>query len=325
MGENSSIVKAVNDLINKARGYESSNPGKASGKEAEAVDHSIPTSAPKADENEKETNKANSGTHPEAGGKGRKSVSGSRPEGGEDFPDGGAAEDEIKGSSGPSGRAPQGRPGTLKHEGGGTGPDHPGTATSKQSQQKSEGDSDLQKAEIEVETDSEEKEEDDKKEEEKDDAEKSSESGEVYLDVDEFAAEITKSVTENVLKAIKSELEPLLSKSNESEYVEAGLTKSVLAVVERVEEIEKAVVNISKSMNIRKSLINKSELSGVKRSALEGGTSLSKSEIASKLVDLQFKGDQEVNTPFVVRFESMPIEQGIEMLTPSLKSKLGIE
>jgi hypothetical protein len=54
-----------------------------------------------------------------------------RNESGEEFQDG--SEDTIGGE----GHAAPGRPGTIKHEGGGEGPDNPGTKTKKESQQKS--------------------------------------------------------------------------------------------------------------------------------------------------------------------------------------------
>lgn len=316
------IVDVVNQLILKAKGY-GSPEGKASGGVAEAAAHTL-TPAPKADEQQHETNKANSGTHPEAGGKGRKGVSGGRPEGGESFEDGAREEETIEGVKGPSGKAPQGHAGSLKHEGGGQGPNHPGTATSTQPQQKS-SDIDLEKDHGEdEEEDEEENEKEDNKEEEKE--EKSKESGDVFLDVDEFFSELVTKSIEETKKYVDETYGSEISKSQDNEYVQAGLAKSVAATLERVEQLEKALVNVTKGMNMRKSLLKGSDnISGIKNASIEGGVTMTKSEVSSKLLDLRLNGDQSVTDNMIVKFESVPYEQGLELLGQTLKSKIGLE
>lgn len=312
------IVDVVNQLILKAKGY-GEPQGKNSGGVAEAANHTLST-APKENEAQHLTNKANSGTHPEAGGKGRKAVSGGRPEGGADFRDGGDEEDEVKGVSGPGGRAPQGHAGSLKHEGGGQGPNHPGTATENEPRQKS--------TEVDLEKDHSEDEEDEKvednKEEEKE--EKSKESGDVFLDVDEFFSELVTKSIEETKKYVDETYGGSIEKSHDNEYVQAGLSKALAATLERVEQLEKALVNVTKGMDMRKSLLRGSDnISGVKNSSIEGGVTMSKSEVSSKLLDLRLNGDHNVTDNMIVKFESVPYEQGLELLSSTLKSKIGLE
>ncbi len=324
-----SLIKVMEDLINKAQGYDT--PHKGSGGPAEAVAHTA-TNAPSGDENEKEKNAANSGTHPKSGGA---AGSKNRPEGGEDFPDGGAAEDTIETPKGAGGRAPVARPGTIKHEGGGTGPNHPGTATATEGQQKSEGDADLVKGENPFEK-KDDKDKDDKKDDEKGESkeheegeskkeeasEKSVDSGEVFLDIDEFTAEITKSVTAAVLEQIGEQLGGAINKSQESEYIEASFAKSLTATLDRVEQLEKAIVNIANSMNIRKSLLKSADnIKGIDNPSLSKST-LSKSEISSRLLDMQMSGQHGVDTNMVLRFDAVG---DTSILPPVVKSKLGID
>jgi len=311
------IVNVVDQLIAKAKGY-GSPEGKNSGGVAEAANRTLST-APKENEQQHLTNKANSGTHPEAGGKGRKAVSGGRPEGGADFRDGGDEEDEVKGVSGPGGRAPQGHAGALKHEGGGQGPNHPGTATS--SAKSSEVD--LEKDHSENEDDEKEEVEDNKEEEKE---EKSKESGDVFLDVDEFFSELVTKSIEETKKYVDETYGGEISKSQDNEYVQAGLAKSLAATLERVEQLEKAIVNVSKGMDMRKSLLRGSDnITGVKNSSIEGGVTMTKSEVSSKLLDLRLNGDQSITDNMIIKFESVPYEQGLELLGKAIKSKVGLE
>jgi hypothetical protein len=331
----SDIKLIVDELISKAKGYGSSSGG--SGGVAEAASHNIQTTPPKGNEAQIETNKANSGTHPETGGKGRKNVSGGRPEGGTSFPDGGAEEDEISGVKGPSGRAPQGHPGALKHEGGGTGPNHPGTGTTTQPQQKSEGEPTLTKSDDgeDEEPDDDSDDKNDKKptpddandgddgggEEKVEKEEKSSESSEVFLDIDEFASEITQKSVDQVIAYINEEFGPALSKSQEGEYVQAGLAKSLTAALDRIEELEKAITNVANIMNIRKSLLNSADIKSIKNKSLES-VNMSKSEISSRLLDLQMKGEPGVDTNLVLRFDAVG---DISMIPDMIKSKIGLD
>jgi len=313
----------MEDLIAKAQGYDTKHTG--SGGPAEAVAHSV-QGAPSGDESKKEKNAANSGTHIKSGGT---PGSSNRPEGGEDFKDGGAAEDEIQTPKGSGGRAPQARPGTIKHEGG------QGGATLSA---KSEGEADLEKGFPPAEKKDDDKgsdekgesKEDEKKEHEggddKDDkdekSEKSVESGEVLLDIDEFATEITKSVTEKVLAFMEEKFGETVQKSKDSEYIEAGLAKSIAATLDRVEELEKAVVNVANAMNIRKSLLKSSDnIKGIDNPSLNK-TSLTKSEVSSKLLDMQMSGQFGVDTNMVLKFDGTG---DYSVLPPVVKSKLGIE
>lgn len=290
------IVNVVKDLINKAQGYDSKHKG--SGKEAEAVDHSIPTDAPKADEKEKETNKANSGTHPEKGGK---AGDADRHEGGEDFKDG--SEDTI----GSEGKASPGRPGTIKHEHTEQGPDHPGTATGKQKQQKSKDEEDLKKAEKA----------DDEEEEEKE--EKSSDPEEIFIDIDEFSKDVVKKAVEELEKIFEERFE---KSHGESDFVSAAFAKSLDATLDRVEEVEKAVSNIARVLNVRKSLVRDADkIEGVINKNLES-KDLSKSEISSKLFDLRMAGDPHVTDQMILRYDGTG---DLESLPKVVKSKLGIE
>jgi len=326
----SQILKAVDELIKKAQGY---TQHKGSGKEAEAVDHSIPTTEPKSDEKEKEKNEANSGTHPEAGGAAGKK---GRAEGGADFKDGGPEEDTVETPKGSGGRAPVARADSIKHEGGGVGPNHPGTATTTQKQQKSEDDPDLTKSEEEVEKseeeetlskdegEEEEKEEkgEDKEEGDDDDSEKSSDSSEIYIDIDKFAEEIVEKAVEKLEEKFGSFMEQAIQKSNESEYIEAGLAKSLTSTIDRLEEVEKAIVNIANAMNIRKSLIKSADnIKGIENPSLSR-TELSKSEISSKLLDMQMQGTHGVDTNMVLRFDAVG---DTSVLPESVRAKLGIE
>jgi len=318
----SDILNAVKELINKAQGYTQHT---GTGGPAEAVQHTV-QGAPSGKEAEDEKNAANSGTHPKAaGGSGD---GGSRPEGGADFKDGGPEQDTIETPKGAGGRAPVARPATIKHEGGGTGPNEPGTATTTQSQQKSEGEPDLTKGENPFakkdDDDKGEKEEkgekEDDKEEEKE--EKSSESGEVYLDIDEFTKEIVAKAVEALDLKYGEFVEQSIQKSNESEYVEAGLAKSLVATLDRVEQLEKAIVGIANAMNIRKSLLKSADnIKGIDNPSLSK-TTLSKGEISSRLLDMQMSGNQGVDTNMVLRFDAVG---DTSILPEAIRNKLGIE
>jgi hypothetical protein len=294
----SDIAVVVKELIEKAQGYVSH--GKVSGKEAEAVDHSIPTDAPKADEKDKETNKANSGTHPKSGGAAGDS---DRAEGGEDFKDG--SEDTI----GPEGKASPGRPGTIKHEHEDQGPDHPGTASEKQKQQKSKDDEGLAK----------DKDKDkDEDEDEKEDEEKSLESGEVYLDIDAFAEEIV----EKTVAIMSERYGDAFNKSQESEFVEAGLMKSIDAALDRLENVERAISNLATHLNVRKSLVRDSDkITGVNNKSLET-QNLNKSDVSSRLFDMRMAGDAHVTDQMILKYDATG---DLEVLPQIVKSKLGID
>lgn len=301
----SDIMSVVQELVNKAQGYVSY--GKVSGKEAEAVDHDVPTDAPKEDEKVKESRKANSGTHPEKGGA---VGSSDRHEGGEDFKDG--SEDTIGGE----GKAAPGRPGTIKHEATTAGPNNPGTAADKQKQQKSEETNDLQKANDK--DDDYDGGDDDDDDDDNEKEEKSLESGEVYLDINEFAEEIVNKAVER----LSERFEETFDKSVESAYVEAGLAKSLNASLERIEELEKAVSNIAAAMNVRKSLLKSADnIRGINNSSLEGNN-LSKSEISSKLLDLRMSGDRHVTDQMVLKYDATG---DISTIPSIVKSKLGLE
>jgi len=331
----SQILKAVEELIEKAQGY---TQHKGSGSEAEAVSHSIPTTAPKADEKKKEKREANSGTHPKSGGKAGKD---SRASGGADFKDGGPEEDTIETPKGSGKTAPVARPETIAHEGGsGVGPNEPGTATSKQSQQKSEDDPDLTKSEDEEEVeksedeetlskDEGEKKDDDDDDDDDDDSKKSSDSDEIFLDIDQFAKDIAEEVTKSLDAKYKVYFEEAIQKSNDSEYIEAGLAKSLASTLDRVEdmekaqeEVQKAVVNIANAMNIRKSLLKSADnIKGINNPSLSK-TQLSKSEISSRLLDMQMQGNEGVDTNMVLRFDAVG---DTSTLPEAIRSKLGIE
>lgn len=320
----SDILNAVKELINKAQGYTQHT---GSGGPAEAVKHQV-QGAPSGKEEDDEPNAANSGTHPKSAGGSHDG--GSRPEGGASFKDGGPEQDTIETPKGSGGRAPVARPATIKHEGGGTGPNEPGTATTTQSQQKSEGDSDLIKGENPFEKKKEDdkgEKEDDKgekedKEENEDDAEKSSDSGEVYLDIDEFTSEIVAKAVEILDQKYGEFVEQSIQKSNESEYVEAGLAKSLVATLDRVEQLEKAIVNLANSMNIRKSLLKSADnIKGIDNPSLSKST-LSKGEISSRLLDMQMQGNQGVDTNMVLRFDAVG---DTSILPEAIRTKLGIE
>lgn len=228
----SGILKAVEELITKAQGYTTKHTG--SGGVAEAVNQELAT-APKEDEAEKEANAANSGTHPKSGGK---AGSSERASGGADFEDGGGEQDTIETPKGTGGRAPVARPATIKHEGGGTGPNHPGTATASAKSTES----DLEKGENPFEKkDDDDKDDDDKGKEkkddddDKDDSKKSEDPGEVYLDIDEFTTEIVAKAVAQLDEKYSVFVEQSIQKSNESEYIEAGLAKSLAITLDRVE------------------------------------------------------------------------------------------
>lgn len=317
----SEILNAVRELINKAQGYTQHT---GSGHPAEAVNHD-PAVAPKNDEDEKETNAANSGTHPKSGGA---AGSSNNPDSGEDFKTGGAEEDTIETPKGTGGRAPVARPGTVKNTGGGIGPNHPGTATGTE-QTKSEGVPDLTKGENPFEKKDDKKDDkepdgdkDDKDDDDKDDAEKSSDSGEVYLDIDEFTKEIVSKAVEALDLKYGEFVEQSIQKSNESEYVEAGLAKSMVATLDRVEQLEKAIVNVANAMNIRKSLLNSSDnIKGINNPSLSK-TTLSKGEISGRLLDMQMQGNQGVDTNMVLRFDAVG---DTSILPENIRTKLGIE
>lgn len=321
----SEILDAVKELINKAQGYTTKHTG--TGGPAEAVNHEL-AAAPKEDEAEKETNAANSGTHPKGGGK---AGSDSRASGGEDFEDGGGEQDEIQTPKGAGGRAPVARPATIKHEGGGEGPNHPGTATGTEQQQKSEGDADLTKGENPFEKKDDkkddkepdgDKDDKDEKDDDKDDAEKSSDSGEVYLDIDEFTKEIVSKCVEALDLKYGEFVEQSIQKSNESEYVEAGLAKSLVATLDRVEQLEKAIVNVANAMNVRKSLLKSSDnIKGIDNPSLSKST-LTKGEISGRLLDMQMQGNQGVDTNMVLRFDAVG---DTSILPENIRTKLGIE
>lgn len=317
----SEILNAVKELVNKAQGYTTKHTG--TGGPAEAVNHELST-APKEDEDEKEKNAANSGTHPKAGGA---AGSSERALGGDDFEDGGGEQDTIETPKGSGGRAPVARPGTIKHEGGGVGPNNPGTATTTQSQQKSEGEPDLTKGENpfakkDDKDDDDRGEKKDDKEDEDEDAEKSSDSGEVYLDIDEFTNEIVEKASQKLDEKYSIFVEQSIQKSNESEYVEAGLAKSLVATLDRVEELEKAIVNIANVMNIRKSLLKSADnIKGINNPSLSKIT-MGKSEISSRLLDMQMAGNQGVDTNMVLRFDAVG---DTSILPEAIRTKLGIE
>lgn len=316
----SEILDAVKELINKAQGYTQHT---GSGGPAEAVKHTV-QGAPTGKEAEDETNEANSGTHPKSGGT---AGSSNNPEGGEDFKTGGAKEDTIETPKGSGGRAPVARPETIKHEGGGTGPDHPGTATGAE-QTKSEGDGDLSKGENpfakKEDDDDDKKEEKGEKKEEEDDAEKSidPDSGAVYLDIDEFTNEIVSKAVEVLDQKYGDFMEQSIQKSHDAEFVEAGLAKSLVATLDRVEELEKAIVNIANAMNVRKSLLKSADnIKGIDNPSLSKST-LSKGEISSRLLDMQMQGNQGVDTNMVLRFDAVG---DTSILPQQIRTKLGIE
>jgi len=320
----SGILKAVEELISKAQGYTQHT---GSGGPAEAVKHSI-QGAPKGDESDKETNEANSGTHPKSGGGSHDG--GSRPEGGEDFEDGGSEQDEIQTPKGAGGRAPVARPETIKHEGGGTGPNHPGTATASAKSTESN----LEKGEnpFEKKDDKDDKDDDNGGEKDKDDdddAKKSEDSGEVFLDIDEFTNEIVSKAMDLLDAKYSKFVEQSIQKSNESEYVEAGLAKSLAIALDRIEELEgaiksheNAIVNVANSMNIRKSLLKSADnIKGIDNPSLSKST-LSKGEISSRLLDMQMQGNQGVDTNMVLRFDAVG---DTTILPENIRTKLGIE
>jgi len=323
----SGILKAVEELINKAQGYTQHT---GTGGPAEAVAHTV-QGAPGYNEAEKEKNAANSGTHPKAGG--GEGTDGKPAGGGADFKDGGPEEDTIETPKGAGGRAPVARPETIKHEGGGTGPNNPGTATSTESQQKSEGDADLTKGENPFEKKDD---DDDDKGEKKDDdddkdekSEKSSESGEVYLDIDEFTSEIVEKAVAKLDEKYSEFVERSIQKSNESEYVDAGLAKSLAIALDRIEFLEStikshenAIVNVANTMNVRKSLLKSADnIKGIDNPSLSKST-LSKSEISSRLLDMQMQGNQGVDTNMVLRFDAVG---DASILPEAVRSKLNIE
>jgi hypothetical protein len=315
------ILNAVDQLLEKAKGY---TQHKGSGKEAEAVDHSIPTVEPGADEKKKERNEANSGTHPESGGPAGKKA---RAEGGADFKDGGPEEDTIETPKSSGGRAPVARPDSIKHEGGGVGPNHPGTATTTQKQQKSE-DPDLTKSEDEEAPEKAEGEEN-KEEDDDDDSEKSSDSDEIWLDIDKFAEELVAKAVERLEEKFTAHFEEAVRKSEESEYIEAALAKSVASTLDRVEMLEKsigevstAVVNVANAMTNRKSLVKSSDnIKGIANPSLSKNQ-LSKSEISSRLLEMQMSGVAGIDSQTILKFDAVGDPS---ILSESIREKLGIE
>jgi hypothetical protein len=302
----SQILTIVEELINKAKAKGYTSEGKYSGGPAEAVSHEV-EGAPSEKEDEHKKNKANSGTFARSAGK---AGSDDRAEGGEDFKDG--SEDTI----GPEGKAASARPGTIKHEATNQGPDHPGTATKKEKSVSA----DLNKSDGEEDNDDDAEE----KEEEVEDSEKSSDSEE-FLDIDEFANEIRRSVYDDVMKSVVEIYGDPIEKSEQAEYISAGLAKSISAAIDRIDEIEKAIDNISKTLSFRKSLIRSSDrgmIKSVKNSSLEGETTLTKSEIADRMLDLQIKGDPNVNTNMILKFDATG---DISVIPDIVKSKIGLD
>ena len=166
----------------------------------------------------------------------------------------------------------------------------------------------------------EDKKDDDK--DDKDDAEKSADSGEVYLDIDEFTKEIVAKAVEALDLKYGEFVEQSIQKSNESEYVEAGLAKSMVATLDRVEQLEKAIVNIANAMNIRKSLLKSADnIKGIDNPSLSK-TALSKGEISGRLLDMQMQGNQGVDTNMVLRFDAVG---DTSILPENIRTKLGIE
>lgn len=328
----SGILKSVEELIKKAQGYTQHT---GTGGPAEAVRHNV-QGAPKGTENEDETNEANSGTHPKS--EGGSHDGGSRPEGGASFKDGGPAQDTIETPKGSGGRAPVARPETIKHEGGGTGPNNPGTATGTEQQQKSEGEGDLEKGENPFENNDDDKDDEkgeskehEKKEskKEEEDEKKSQDPGEVYLDIDEFTTEIVAKAVEQLDSKYSQFVEQSIQKSNESEYIEAGLAKSLAIALDRIEELENtikshenAIVNVANTMNVRKSLLKSADsIKGIDNPSLSK-TTLSKGEISSRLLDMQMQGNQGVDTNMVLRFDAVG---DTTILPENIRTKLGIE
>jgi len=321
----SGILKAVEELISKAQGYTQHT---GSGGPAEAVKHTV-QGAPKGDEEDNEPNEANSGTHPKSAGGSHDG--GSRPEGGASFKDGGPSQDTIETPKGSGGRAPVARPETIKHEGGGTGPNHPGTATAAEKSK----DGDLEKGENpfppkdDDDKDDDDKGDDKKDDDDKDEAKKSADPGEVYLDIDEFTEEIVNKAMERLDAKYSEFVEQAIQKSNESEYIEAGLAKSLAITLDRVEELEAiikshetAIVNVANVMNVRKSLLKSADnIRGINNPSLSK-TSLSKGEISSRLLDMQMQGNQGVDTNMVLRFDAVG---DTTILPENIRTKLGIE
>ena len=294
-----SLLKRIDDLINKASA-------------GEAVEHTLST-PPKEDEEKKEKNKANSGTHPQKKG---------NPGGPQVAIDEGASQGYKFAAEG-GGNAPLARPETKKHEGG----------------EKSVEGADLEKgfeheaAESKAKEKKEEEEGDDKDDkDEKDEKKASTPSAAVYLDIDEFKAEIAKSVVEEVIALIEDKYADAFAKASQSEIIGTGLAASIEATLERVEDIEKShneytdkvalvekvLTNITKALSVRKSVLKKSDM--IKNESMEGTSTMSKSEICDALLDMSMKG-QGVDPHTVVKFET---SGDINVIPGNIRVSLGL-
>ena len=63
-------------------------------------------------------------------------------------------------------------------------------------------------------------------------------------------------------------------------------------------------------------------IKSVKNSSLEGETTLTKSEIADRMLDLQIKGDPNVNTNMILKFDATG---DISVIPDIVKSKIGLD
>jgi hypothetical protein len=295
-----SLLKRIDDLLNKAMAQE-------------AVEHTV-QGAPKQDEEKKEKNKANSGTHPQKKG---------TPGGPQVEIDEGESQGYKFAADG-GGKAPLARPESKKHEGG----------------EKSVSSSDLKKGEDEKEEDEDPKHEaEESKKEEDDEKEASTSSEAIYLDIDQFKAEIAKSVVEEVIAMIEDKYADAFAKASQSEIIGTGLAASIEATLERVEDIEKShneytdtveeyvgkmktveqvLTNITKALSVRKSLLKKSDM--IKNDSMEGASTMSKSEICDALLDMSMKG-QGVDPHTVVKFET---SGDINVIPENIRTSLGL-
>jgi hypothetical protein len=296
-----SLLEKIDNLLNKAMAQE-------------AVEHTI-QGVPKKDEDWKEKNKANSGTHPQNKG----NPGGPRVE----IDDG--EEQGYKFAKEGGGQAPLARPESKKHEGG----------------EKSVTSSNLKKNFGKDEDDKDKNhEKDESAEEEAKEHKKASSSSEaVYLDIDQFKAEIAKSVVEEVIALIEDKYADAFAKASQSEIIGTGLAASIEATLERVEDmekshneyaetveeyagkmevVEKVLSNITKALSVRKSVLRKSDI--VKNDSMEGTSTMSKSEISSALLDMSIKG-QGVDPQVVVRFET---SGDINVIPENIRASLGL-
>ena len=302
-----SLLKRIDDLINKASA-------------GEAVEHTLST-PPKEDEEKKEKNPANSGT------RAKKNLGPlSRPEPGKVQVDIDEGENQgyINTKEG-GGNAPLARPETKKHEGG----------------EKSIEDADLTKGGDDEEDDknpqheageSEEEEKKERKTGKEDEKKASTPSAAIYLDIDEFKAEIAKSVVEEVIALIEDKYADAFAKASQSEIIGTGLAASIEATLERVEDIEKShneytdkvalvekvLTNITKALSVRKSVLKKSDM--IKNESMEGTSTMSKSEICDALLDMSMKG-QGVDPHTVVKFET---SGDINVIPENIRVSLGL-